>query len=76
MFKSWCLNNDSEIFGCSYECPFQDRKQDCPFTEIDQFNFKEKVDWLKFLTNEEIDQILKHHLICLAEREHEKFRQF
>ncbi|MDP2337294.1 MAG: hypothetical protein Q8N05_12760 [Bacteroidota bacterium] len=61
-----------EIYGLAYDCPVQNRKQDCPFTEIDQLKFKEKVDWIEGLNNGEKELIINHHSICSWNREQKK----
>ena len=65
------MDDDFEIFGYAYDCPFQKRKQDCPFAEIDQLDFKEKVGWIGDLDEWNKEQIIKHHSICSRNREHE-----
>lgn len=74
MFKSDFYNDDCEIFGCAYDCPFQNRKQDCPFAEIELLNFKEKVGWLKHLNDDKKELIIKHHMNCLKNREQKKIK--
>ena len=72
MFKLEFMNDDNIIYGCAYDCPVQKRKQDCPFTEIDQLKFKEKVDWIDDLNQGEKELIIKHHSICSWNRELKK----
>lgn len=72
MFKPEYFDDDCEIFGCAYECPFQKRSQDCPLAEIDQLKFNEKVVWVNDLTKGKKELIIEHHLICIRAREQKK----
>lgn len=56
------------LYGISYDCPALKRCEDCPLKEIDAFSFSEKVEWIKKLTAEQKDQILKHHNACSENR--------
>ncbi len=58
-----------EIYGCAYDCPFQERRQDCPFIEIEQLTFKEKIVWIEDINKEKKESIVEHHLICTRGRE-------
>jgi len=69
MFNSESFDYDYEIFGCAYGCPLQNRNQDCPFMEIDQLKFIEKVDWVEDLNNGKKGVIVEHHLTCIRNRE-------
>jgi len=60
---------DYEIFGCAYDCPFQERLQACPFTEIEQLKFKEKIVWIKEISNGEKNSMIEHHKNCMWNRE-------
>lgn len=72
MYKSDFLYIDSEIFGCVYDCPFQNRIHDCPYVEIEQLKFKEKFVWVNKLHKEEIELKVQHHRICSENRGHNR----
>lgn len=52
------------IYGLSYECPYQMRKNDCPLKGIDSLLFQEKVDWIDDLSEERKRSIWEQHLVC------------
>ncbi len=64
--------DDNEIFGWAYECPFKKREQDCPFAEIEQLSFKDKVTWLENINRRKKESMIKHHLICSQNRDKEE----
>jgi len=66
------MNNDEEIYGCLYECLWQSRCNDCPFNEIDQYSFKEKVIWFNSLTSDKKESIIDHHSFCFNKRNQKK----
>ena len=53
-----------EIYGCAFGCPLQIREKDCPFNEVEHLTNKEKVNWMKSLTEKDKEAIVKHHLYC------------
>ena len=58
------MSGDNEIYGCAYGCPKQKRSWDCPFNEIENFSFKERVFWIQSLSKEERESIIEHHRFC------------
>ena len=63
------MNYDDQIYGCAYECPWQKRNQKCPFNEIEHLSFKEKIVWMKGISNEEKETIIIYHLYCTKNRD-------
>jgi hypothetical protein len=59
---------EDEILGCAYACPWQIRDQICPLNEIEHLSFREKLIWLKGISKEEKESIIKHHLFCTKNR--------
>lgn len=62
------MNYEFEIFGCAFGCPVKERKKDCPFNEIEHLSFKEKVIWMKSISNLKKESIIQHHLFCTNNR--------
>lgn len=56
------------ILGCAYECPVRKRTVDCPFNEVENLTFKEKVNWINNNSLEKNDSILKYHIHCSKKR--------
>lgn len=38
------MSKEILLYGLAYGCPYMERKDNCPFGEINQFSFKRKVD--------------------------------
>jgi hypothetical protein len=70
------MNKEYGIFGFAYECPFQKRSADCPFVEIDQLSFKEKIIWIEDMSSDKKESIVKHHSVCTWDRELKMNKQF
>ena len=59
---------ENEILGCAYACPWKVRNSGCPLNEIEHLSFREKLIWLKDISLEKKDSIIKHHLFCTKNR--------
>ena len=57
----------------AYACPLTERKDNCPFKEINQLSFKGKVDWLDNLGEERKRSIWEQHMVCSQIRNSESF---
>lgn len=56
------------LYGLAYGCPYLNRKNDCPFMQVEHLTFMEKVNWIDGL-NEDIKQkIIEEHKNCLKDR--------
>lgn len=62
------MDIEGTLFGCSYECPAQERIEDCPFNEFAHLPFKEKVIWIENISVEKKESIIRHHLYCSKNR--------
>ena len=60
---------EDEILGCAYACPWKTRKKSCPLNEIEHLSFREKLIWLKDVSLEKKESIIKQHLFCTNSRE-------
>jgi len=58
----------TRIYSIAYGCPKNRRDDDCPFLEIVHFSFKEKIEWINGLNDEDKETILKHHSICTKKK--------
>lgn len=55
------MNN---LYGLAYNCPYLQRKDDCPLKEVDHLSFREKIDWIENLSLGKKKSILIHHQSC------------
>ncbi len=60
------IQEEITIYGLAYNCPTLQRRGDCPFMALEHlsYTFGQKVKWINELSKEEIEKILKHHLVC------------
>lgn len=56
------------LYGLAYDCPFHDRKLDCPFKEQDNLSFKGRVEWINGISKEKELAIMEHHQDCSKNR--------
>lgn len=61
------IDEENNLYGLAYGCPYEGRKDSCPLNEIHHLDFKEKVKWIDDLGKEEKRLILLHHKICCME---------
>jgi hypothetical protein len=58
-----------KVFGLAVACPFdQGNPQPCPLHELRKKSLKERYEWLRALSEEEVRNILSFHQKCLAEK--------
>lgn len=57
------------IVGLIVDCPYEPNPEDCALHDIRQKPLRERIEWSKQLTNEEIQDIISVHKKCLAEKE-------
>ena len=58
----------TNLYGLAYDCPYLQRKDDCPLKEVNHLSFKEKVEWVDRLDTEKKRTILVHHQVCSKNR--------
>ena len=58
------MNELNILCGLAYNCPYLQRKDDCPFNEVDHLSFKEKIEWIENLSQDKKWAILEHHQVC------------
>lgn len=58
------MDEISKLYGLAYNCPYLQRKSDCPLKEIDHLPFKAKLDWIDKLCLDKKRAILAHHQGC------------
>lgn len=56
------------LYGLAYDCPYQQRKQDCPFFKVNNMSFVEKVKWLDSLNQSITKEIINRHQNCSKNR--------
>lgn len=59
---------DIDLYGFAYNCPSLHRQTDCPFKQVEQHPFKERVVWINGLSIEKKETILVHHKTCSKKR--------
>ena len=57
------------VVGLLVGCPYEAKPADCALHEIRQRPLKERVEWSKQLTDEQIQDIIEIHKKCLARKE-------
>lgn len=67
------MSKEDFLYGLAYACPFTERKDNCPFEEINQLSFKGKVDWLDNLSEERKRSIWEQHITCSQIRNSESY---
>lgn len=56
------------LYGILYSCPAGERNSACPLKEIEEFSFKDKVEWYEGLKEEQRNVIKQNHCICSYRR--------
>ena len=64
------------LYGLAYDCPYLQRLVECPFKEVDDLSFYDKVIWVECLSKEEQRVILEYHLSCSKNRFWSEFKCF
>jgi len=62
------MDKENIIYGIAYNCPAQNRESDCPLKKLDHLSFKEKVNFINKLSEEERKVILEYHKFCSGNR--------
>ncbi len=57
------------IYGIAFNCPYLERKEDCPLLTREHFSLIEKAKWITELDIKKKQSILQHHLRCSKIRE-------
>ena len=57
------------VVGLVVGCPYEANPADCALHEIRQRPLKERVEWTRQLTEEQIQNIIDIHKKCLARKE-------
>jgi hypothetical protein len=61
-------NEKNILYGLAFDCPYQTRKDGCPFIESDLFSFKERVSWINSLSTNRRKEIAEYHAECSKNR--------
>jgi hypothetical protein len=62
------MNIKYDLYGLAYECPSFERKENCPFKELDDLHFKEKIAVINNSPDEQNAARLRHHTECIRKR--------
>lgn len=62
------MEEDIKLYGLAFDCPYLDRKDDCPMQEVEHLNFGEKYLWIKNLSQDEKQRMLEKHKNCSKNR--------
>jgi hypothetical protein len=55
---------DIDLYGLAYECPCRKRTETCPLKDVEMLSFREKVEWINGLSEEEKRSIWNQHKVC------------
>ena len=58
------MNEEDILCGLAYDCPTQQRKDDCPFMQVERLSFIEKVNWIDGLNKDVKQKIIGQHKKC------------
>jgi len=58
------INNDHIIYGLAFQCPYQNRQDDCPLANFDDLTFMEKIILIDEMDQEFIDMIKCKYKYC------------
>jgi len=45
----------------AFDCPYLGRQDDCPLKDMEQFSFKEKVNWINGLDQDRKQKMIEKH---------------
>lgn len=62
------MKEESELYGLAYNCPTLERKDDCPFMQVEHLTFIEKVNWIDGLNKDIKQKIIEEHSNCSKNR--------
>jgi len=68
------MDEMNNLYGLAYNCPYLQRKDDCPLKEVDHLSFKEKIDWIDNLDLDKKKAILEYHQVCPKKENSLKYR--
>lgn len=58
------MKEENELYGLAYNCPTLQRKDDCPFMQVEYLTFIEKVNWIDGLNKDIKQKIIEEHKKC------------
>jgi len=62
------MKEENELYGLAYNCPNLQRKDDCPFMQVELLTFIEKVNWINGLNKDIKQKIIEEHKNCSKNR--------
>jgi hypothetical protein len=62
------MNEDNQLYGLAFDCPYLDRKDNCPMLEVEHLTFGEKYLWIKNLSQDEKQKLIEKHKSCSKNR--------
>lgn len=62
------MKEGNELYGLAYNCPTLQRKNDCPFINVEHLKFIEKVNWIDGLNKDIKQRIIEEHKNCSKNR--------
>lgn len=62
------MEEDIKLYGLAFDCPYLDRKDNCPMQEVEHLPFSEKYLWIKNLSQDEKQRMLEQHGNCLKNK--------
>ncbi|GAF02945.1 hypothetical protein [Saccharicrinis fermentans] len=61
--------------GLLFDCPLKEQTCDCAFSEIRKLDLKERFELWKSLSENERNNLISRHHICIYEREQTNFAE-
>jgi len=62
------MKEENEFYGLAYNCPTQQRMDDCPFMHLERLSFIQKVNWIDGLNKNVKQKIIEEHKNCSKKR--------
>jgi len=62
------MEEDIKLYGLAFDCPYLDRKENCPMLEVEHLSFSEKFLWIKNLSQDEKQRMFEQHKNCSKNR--------
>ena len=64
------LDRLSNILGLTLACPYDDRNPEfCPLCDVRKLPVRQRITWVKMLSDDDVEYLATYHQICLHCRE-------
>jgi hypothetical protein len=69
IYKISMYRRETLLYGLIFECPLKKELDDCPLKEIRTLPIRERITFIKKLSDTEKRKILNSHEICIEKRQ-------